>query len=237
VPPFATAPLDINVETLPPAYLGHSCRGVAKALIALNPAKDEYETTTAYKERTDALASKPLVGSTAITDYVAFLQTWVPITSKYDADSGTLTIDGYALPSMTMVKSRAATSIVVDMNIVSKSTYSASNAYGKQVEVTKTNIRGCALAFPEFGYGYRLQNYHASVQMTAEEARAVKGNIGALFVGKLTEPYWAEYSNYAKPTIDSPTEAYWSGDALVMKNIQVWLFDKVTGRIYQKTPL
>jgi hypothetical protein len=231
---YATTPFDVNSEALPNHYLGHSCSDIAKAVLSLNPMKDEYETTAAFQERIAKLATRPLIGSVMLGGYLAFLEEDPSVTSQYNADTETLWIGGHPSSGKIFVNSSPITSVLITSKVTSQSTYSASNAYGKIVDVKKSHLNSCALAFPQFGSPIKFSDYKTSVTMPPTEARNTKDNIGVLYIGRLSQPYWVKYSDYLKPTIDSPHEAYWSGDTLIMDDIQVWLFNKASGRILQK---
>lgn len=234
---YATAPIDPGAEALPASYAGHDCRAVATAVKRLNLAKDEYETTAAHEARTAAVVARPIAGTTTLADHVGFVQEYAGVIAKYDADSGALRLSGYAISSLTSTKPGFAQAVLVKTDLVSESTYSASNAYGKTVEVRKRTLYGCMLALPQLKYGSRLPDFDATIELPADEARKAKENIGVLYVGTLAAPYWAEYVDHSAPTIDSPSEAYWKGDTLILRNAERWIFDKATGRIYQKSKL
>lgn len=61
---YASAPFDTTVDSLPPKYMGHGCRTLAKKLASLGLKKNEFETTAAYRERL-ASARETLINSAA----------------------------------------------------------------------------------------------------------------------------------------------------------------------------
>lgn len=233
-PSYATQPFDVNGESLPPNYLGHNCRAVAKAILNLKPNKDEFETTVAFKERVANIAVKPILGSLTIGDYVAFLEEDSKITSQYDADNGNLWIGGHPTSGKIYVQAMPVTSVLIESKLIPQSTASTSNTSSSNSNVKKLSFDVCALGFPQFGSPIRFDDYKTSVSMSPDEARSTKENIGVLYVGKLSNPYWVKYSDYLKPTSLNPTEVYWSGDTLILQDIQVWLFNKTSGRVLQK---
>jgi hypothetical protein len=231
---YATQPLDVNTESLPANYLGHSCRSVAKSMASADPVKDEFETTAAFKERLAKVVTKPILGSVTISDYVAFLEEDSKITSQYDADSGILWIGGHPSSGKIYVQAMPITSVRIETKLIPQPASSASNAPGNSTNIKKISFDTCALGFPQFGSPIQFDDYKTSVSMSPDEARNTKDNIGVLFVGKLSHPYRVKYSDYLKPTSSNPVEVYWSGDTLILQDIQVWLFNKMSGRILQK---
>jgi hypothetical protein len=235
------APLDPGAENLPPRYLGHSCRGLASKLVSLKPQKGEFETTAAYNERIESLKNTPLAGSTSFGDVVGFVQgadVYSGIDQSYDADRGVLKVSDNWGVSTQMVKSQLVTSVRLDQKIKHTRTYTASNAYGKKVTVDSTTWDTCGVAFSNLTYYSSLSSgfkrLEESIEMPPDEARSAKGNIALVFVGKLSEPFWSEFHDYSKPTIENPTEMAWTGDSVVMELIQVWIFNRQTGKIYKK---
>lgn len=234
---YAAVPLDPSVDALPKGYAGHDCRTMSRALKALNPAKDEYETTAAYAERVAAFGAKPIAGSVTVADYVAFVPDYPLITTSYDADVGQFRISGSMGAIDGLVGSSLVLSVVTDSKVLTRSTYIAANAYGRKVEVRKTQLYACAVALPQLRQSYRSAAFDAIVSLSPDEAKVAKENVAILYVGKLAEPYWAKFFFNIEPKIDSPTETTWTGDALVIRDAEVWLFDKRTGRIYQKSKI
>lgn len=237
--PYSTAALDPLVEDLKPNYFGHDCRALAKKLRSLNPEKGEFETTAAYKDRLDSISGKVVVGSIKLGDVVGFVPStdMLPMFSEqYNADDQSLKLVDYIADGGGMAGGHLAATKKLEASLRSRRTYAASNAYGKGVDVTSSNYDTCALAFSNVDYMRSMSAYQLSTSFTLppDEARAAKGNITTLYVGNLERPYLKEFSDYLKPTIDTPREAAWVGDALVMKLVQVWFFNKQTGKVYKK---
>jgi hypothetical protein len=235
--PYASMGLDPSTETLPKYYLGHDCRAIAKKILSLKLKKSEFETTSAYNERLNVLNAERIAGATKLSDVVGFVPSGAlsTLSDKYDADRGILRVETYWGDSMQMLDSQLLTSAKLEYKITSKRSYEASNAYGKKVLVNSTSYDTCGIAFSNLQYGTStITKIDESIEMTPEEARAAKGNIAMMYVGNLSAPYWIEYHDYLKPTIDSPREAAWSGDAIVMKLVQIWLYNKDSGRVYKR---
>ncbi|MFL6672898.1 MAG: hypothetical protein ACJ8LG_06380 [Massilia sp.] len=238
VPAYAVGPLEPASDSLPSHYLGHDCRSFAKKIASLSAEKGEFETTAAYNERVAAMSNRAVVGETTLADTVGFVPASDAVsmlTDKYDADRGTLNVSTYWGGGMQMVGTDIVTSTKLTYRPKAHRSYQASNAYGKTVTVESTTYDTCGLAFSNVKYGsYVSSRISEEIIMSPEEARAAKGNIAIMYVGNLTSPFRVEFSDYLKPAIDSPREAAWGGDALVMNLSQIWLFNKETGKVYKK---
>jgi hypothetical protein len=239
--PYALAPLDPAVGVLPSGYLGHSCRSIAKAVSTIRPQKSEFETTSAYKARVDASGSARMVGTTSLSDAVGFVQStdvYTGVSEIYDADRGLLKVRAHWDGQTKMVNNELLRFVRLDEKIKSNRSYAASNAYGKKVEVDSSRWDVCAVAFSNLTYSSllisRTKNIDEPIEMSPDDARLAKGNLALMFVGNMSEPYLSEFHDYSKPTIDNPNEMASSGDLLIMKLVQVWIFNRKTGAIYKK---
>ena len=239
--PYSLAPLDPAVDALPPRYAGHSCRSLAKAVSTIKPQKSEFETTAAYKARVDALSSAPMVGTTTLNDVIGLVQApevYSGVHETYDADRGVLKLDAHWDGITQSVNNQLLRKVTLDQKLKSTRSYTASNAYGKKVDVDSSRWDACGVAFSNLTYYASLtsgrKNIQESIEMTPDEAKSAKGNLAIVFVGNMSEPYLWEFSDYSKPTIDHPTEMAWGGDLLVMKLVQVWIFNRQSGKIYKK---
>jgi hypothetical protein len=236
---YSSAPLDPSAAELSPSYLGNDCRGLAKTIASLSLQKGEFETTTAYRERIDAMGGRVIAGSIKLGDVVGFVPSDAVLSmlsEQYNADDQTLRIDDYIADGHQMVGGAFIANQKLETNRKFHRTYEASNAYGKTVAVDSSTWDTCAIAFVNVPHmsSPSANALSTTIQMTPDEARAARGNIAKIFVGNLAAPYRADFSDYLKPTIDSPREAAWSGDALVMQLVQVWFFNRQTGKVYKK---
>jgi len=241
---YTLAPLDPGVDALPPQYIGHSCRSFAKAVSKIKPQKSEFETTSAYRARVDAAGNAPIVGTTTLNDVVGFVQAsdvYAGVSETYDADRGVLNVRAHWDGQTKMVNNELLRFVRLNEKIKSNRSYVASNAYGKKVDVDSSQWNVCAVAFSNLTYSSLLRsgikNIDESIEMSADDARSAKGNLALIFVGNLNEPYLSEFHDYSKPTIDRPNEMAFSGDLLIMKLVQVWIFNRQTGAIYKKTDI
>jgi len=232
---FSSAPLDIAAEFLPPNYLGHDCRVFAKRLVGLNTLKGEFETTADYNDRIAPLADQPASASTKFGDIVGFVEERPSFYEKYDADTQTYNIRGGWGVVTQMIGSRLVSSVEIDSKLISTRKYTGENSYGRKTEVTAYRLNVCGLAFSNLGYlSPKKIDFYENLEINPGEAKEAKGNIGVLYVGRLSAPFRTDYSHYIKPTFTSPVEITSSGDALTMTLSAVWLFNKRTGRIYRK---
>ena len=240
-PTYATAPLDPSTENLPRLYAGHSCNVIARKISSFKPTKSEYETTADYKQRLSGMANAPLVGTTALGDLIGFVTTedvYSGITQNYNADLGILMIKKYSTNTSQLIAGQLLMSGLIEQKIKGSRNYLGSNAYGKKVSVSATHWSVCGIAFSNFTYQdiltSRSLEIDIAIELSPNDARLAKDNLAVMYVGQLSEPYLGQYTDYSKPTIDLPSEISMSGDAIVIKLAQLWLFNRQTGKVYQK---
>jgi len=231
IPNFSTAAFDPTVESLPARFPGHSCRAIAKALKASNPAKGEFETSDAYSKRLEGIKTTALFGGVAANDIFSFVRPVLSQDIKYEADSQTMYV--YYLLPINLASRRSAADLV-DVSLPKRTTYTGENAYGKKVSVEKAVYDVCALSLKNIEYEPRRTSANDGFKISPEEARLTKENLALLYVGKLAEPYYVQYGNISKPTIDAPTDVLWNGDSVVIEVLSVWAIDKSTGRVLKK---
>jgi len=233
--PYATTPVDTTLESLPPSYLGHSCRAFGRKLSGLETAKGEFEPTADYNDRMAPLLDAQVVGATKVGDVVGFLEDSPSFYEKYDADTQIFSISGSWGLINQMVGSELLSSVTTDSKLVSSRKYIAENGFGRKAQVTSYLSNVCGIAFTNLPYLSRKKiPFAEKFDLTPADAKETKGNIGVLYVGRLEAPFRTQYSHYIKPTMDNPVESASSGDALTMKLSAIWLFNKRTGRIYRK---
>jgi hypothetical protein len=237
---YAHEPFDPAGEVLPAGYRGHSCREITRILKLSNPQKDEFESSTAYKERVAHLESDVLYGSITGSSIVAFTSER-PVTSvTYNADTEGMQVTYFTSGSLsTRVGSNFVQSVLVESRITDSKEYVGENGYGKKVNVHQTSHSACAVAFSNVNTITRQVTLPHSFffKVPADYARTLKENIGVLYVGTIKAPFLAQYVNYIKPTIDNPTELIYSGDAVVIQLSKIVLYDITTGKMLSTTDL
>jgi hypothetical protein len=234
-PKYATAGLDTALEVLPQMYPGHGCKAIATTLMKKDPIKSEYETTDAYKSRLAEVAETPLFDSLRFGDTVGFVPLIPFLKKTYTADASWMELEVQMLITRileTPTRKESVYAEILTAEPVSKSTYSGSNIFGKEVTVTKSILDVCAVIFAN--RDLRYSPARARFSIPPEEARVVADRLRVLYVGKLAEPYYQPYASRSAPTIDSPTETIMSGPGVVITLNQIWIFDPVTGKVYSK---
>lgn len=230
------APFDVGSSEITPGFRGNSCPIVAAAVKRLSTKKDEFETSDAYGERLASLQTSELAAGLKVGDTMAFKRRDISNQLKYVADTGQMMVElsfGFLtyIPTARPIDAFVKTDII---NLSTKSTreYRGSNAFGASVLVRSTQYEACAVAFKNLPAKPGATAIFAD--MTPDEARASKGHLAVLYVGKLTAPLLADFDHYSGPTINSPSEVGWSGDALIFNLDQMILYDDQTGKIYKR---
>jgi len=213
-PHWATAPLDLNLEKLPPHYIGHSLAAL-NALLDKREAqltKDEFETTNAHQERVAALMRQPLQANFTEDACWAFAipvgkfeeyssqPEDEPIKVSYDADVNVLTVsvrlttqgekpDGFSLKQPT-----------------SPSTY----LFFTSATFERFSEFRQAKQIKDVRYGYppdRLLDFSFSVDVTP--ARAAKARLVVLFIGTLATPVRKSFSYGRRTGLNLHLEQIW----------------------------
>jgi hypothetical protein len=238
---FAQEPFDPGVDALPKNFRGHSCSAVAGKIKVLNPAKGPYETSSDYADRVTAIQGTALYGNTKVGSKFAFApQDSMPLRGKYDADAATMSLSLFLVESSRMmVGPNFVGTAIIERKILDRKSYVGSNSFGRKVQVASTHYTACALAFENLDTIHSPESVmrKISFELSPSDAKAVEANMALLFVGSIAPPFYQEFSGYSKPTIDSPYESYGGGDTLVMKLSEIWVFDRISGRVLAKSSI
>lgn len=229
-PPFVFSE---NLEVLPTDYQGNTLIEIANAanrkresqeIRVSPPTKDEFETSEQYARRLNEYrktqqslqSAKPFVDKYVLVLNYQF--------SDYDADNEILNIR----TAFTYVDNKSSANL---KSTTEMSSYTASNNYGATVTVTKTNM---------FSYGIEFGGYSADPLATAQikldipTAKSVKPNLRTLIIFELIPPFSKSESTEKTPTLYSPLETINSSIKFIAKPIEIWFFDKSTGKVLAK---
>lgn len=232
---YASESFDAMAETIPVNFKGHDCRVIASALKKLDLKKDEFESSAKYKDRIDSIQgvnfSKNLnLDSILIFKRKGLVNPW----TEYNADTEKLTVDLSVRRSSAFAIGSNPALMDWDSIEISEARprfYTASNSFGVSVRVEERRFKTCAIAFANKYYGARGGAKIEAGGISPEVARRAKNGVSVFYVGKLAAPYIGHISEPSPPTIDSPVDVNWEGDALVFKLQQVIVADPKTGEI------
>ena len=232
-------PFDVETSEIPPGFRGNSCPVIAASVKKLSTKKDEFETSDAYSERLVSLQNTELAAGLKVGDTMAFRRRDISNQLKYVADVGQMTVEFPRAFQTYIPKTRLASAFVrtdtIDSVMKSTREYRGSNAFGASAMVTSTQFEVCALAFKNLSANPGAAAPAIFADMTPEEARTSKGRMAVLYVGRLAAPFREDFTHYSGPTINSPSEAGWSGDALIFILEQMILYNDQTGKIYKRS--
>lgn len=237
---FSKEPFDTNVDSLPIAYRGHSCIEISKRLKSFKLEKDEFEATKAYAERVEHVKTEVLYGGLSGSSILSFSPDKPMLIPRYDADTETMNVRILSHGNRsTKVEGNFYASGLINSELSNSRNYMGENGYGKKVEIRSTAYEVCGITFINISSISRsvVIPSEFSFKISSDDARANKGAIGVLYIATLNSPFIARYGDYAKPTMDSPIEIVWSGDSIVTRLSQVWLFSTKTGQIFSKETL
>lgn len=231
-------PVDIEQDSLGKNYKGHSCVAVARSLKSLNPRKGEFETSSDFSVRMTPILNTVIYGKFTGASVLGFIPpNDTALHSSYNADTATMKFSIHAVgASLPHDDGFSTKSAIVHRVKTAQSSYIAANGYGNKVRVSKANFDVCAIAITKLSPLLRISSDPISGEfdMPVDEARSSKGNLSALYVGKLDLPFIQKYSEHLEPTIDNPYEYVYTGDAIGFRLDQIWIFNAKTGKIYHK---
>lgn len=162
-----------------------------------NKPKSEYETTEQYSARTERFWDQAVGGLRRL-----IIKSPVKVYTKYDADRGRLTLEwlltGYGdIQEMTLRSTRTPTG-----------SYSASNAFGVSVQVTKGTISQTKLVLDQKDLSD--ENYSQTpifkVPLTPDQARLFEIKPMFLIWADLKAPYLVTKHRRSGATIDNPND-------------------------------
>lgn len=173
------------------------------------PAKSEFETSTTFQDRAQAIYRSYLGG----TDKVVAAIPLPAYHLTYDADKATMQVVAYRRDydsrglSTSPFGDFAANVFSVDGQ---GGAYTASNAYGATVRVDKTTVTNAAIQFDLNGQYERnvgtLAEAKYTLQMQPDVARLFKNNGMMLVVGTARFPFVSREYVHSAPTISDPSD-------------------------------
>lgn len=231
---FDGNPFDSSLNNLPIAYKGHDCKSISSTLKKLKIEKDEFETTADFDSRIAAIQDKKLYSKISVGDLLAFKRGGnQDVSVKYSADDRILYIEAKPMIYGTVVNGKMLT--WDNINVSSKdSYYRGSNAYGATVNVRKTDLQTCSLAFSNVKRDLLGTIDVVLTDIPPELARRAKSGVSYFYIGKLEQPYIAKVYDSTPAKIDWPFETNWRGDALVFKLMHAWVVENKTGEVLGK---
>jgi hypothetical protein len=218
-------PFDRSIEVLKPGFASNDFMAIFNAR-QIKP-KGEYETTNQYVKRVAALAGE---------DFAFRLG---PPQMKYDADKGAFVVylreEPPYLSGVLEYPTRDKFSIIVGSKDVPQGHYIGSNAMGAKVRVAKDTET--TLAITVKGDSQALIRHPLLVPVEPSVARKVKAFLGFVCVGRLdtSDPEVTKtVVIHIDPGIDHPLERTLVYHYLASEKVEVWTYNKATGRVLQK---
>ncbi|PXX38523.1 hypothetical protein DFR42_11235 [Undibacterium pigrum] len=237
--PRALTALDDKLDALHPSYTGHLCAEIAADVKKLRLSKDEFESSSDYQSRIAQMNNPVLHGQLRLSDTLAFVHHIRPSDVNYDADKSQMT--GSFLfagdQQLSSDKTQLLRSKILEETNTGISKGQARTESGISVHVTRYAYRVCALNIANTRSWQRNKHDYRdkfSFNIPADEARLAKGRLKTLFVGRLVPQFIQNYDGVISPTVGSMSESTYTGSALVFQLEQIWIYNQVTGRIYQK---
>lgn len=228
-PKYASGVFDVAAP-LPPNYAGNSIEAVYGKLVMVAP-KGEFETTADYEKRRQSAAAGP---------YAFTLERTFP---EYNADTQTMTVHLFPQPAWVGVGGDSSVLSYWSKIIpVGSRQYVATNAFGATVNVQSTSEDIYAL-LPNVGP--LSAPYDITFKMSPEEAQKIKPNLATLMIVApekdqpapigVTSPWHGQNGFHSvEATFDSPQERITGYFLLRVQPLDVWVYDRATGKVLAK---
>lgn len=205
--------------------------------------RQKYEATLAEKMK--AIQPIPIIGNCQ---------------KKYDADRQSFevkallsSIKDYSLKSPNPEALRLRRLTLAQANL-QRDTYSAQNAYGANIEVSREISDNYVFAYPagtsyeptsalvqgnssssvRLPYRYLFNFMVLSAKMPPSEARENDKHIACMYVISLEQPYTFKFNERESPTRDMPFDITTNGFAIFGRLDQISVVNKSTGQIYDQ---
>lgn len=248
-------PFDIRVDKLTPGFAGHDIKAIYNDLMARKnmAVKGEFETTSEFEARLQRETEAPILGKLDRRDYLAFVLTNSSGETLYDADAKIMTIAVALSSGAENVYTKSDKMALTSQAETKSEEYEGSNAYGAKATVTRhlgINYNMAFSNYSPFGVSKYIDSgtrsrghteeffakdvFLLQIPMDVALAKEVKVQLNILAIVKLIEPYTYEGTFYDKPTISRPTEYLIQYHFLNTELIELWVFDRSTGRIFIK---
>lgn len=236
-------PFQMGKGGLPQNYLGHSPIDVLSALLDRSRPmeKGEFETTEAYRKRIQQVRQKPILGSTTISDLLAFsvIPDEETVRLLYNADTQTFSVSikpesspNYQGPSLNLFSdSRQVGSFI------------GRNAFNRSTRVTvrrNTSLRmACLNYFFEgmFLDSRFLEKCSVSVPIPLNVAKETKSRLRVLLIGNtipVSGVYARSFSEVIEATLQEPVQNRNFEYLFYFVIRDVWVFDFGTGEVFSR---
>jgi hypothetical protein len=233
---YERRPFDSTTESLPANFLGNDCRAIVRSLKKFDFKKDEFESSSNYRNRMESVSSSQLAGDLKVDSTFIFHRKGnLSPKISYDADKEKLSVDVGIRQSSAFAgaeKLKIYNWESVEVSEAKPRFYNASNAFGASVKVEERRFNTCALAFSNEGYGSTRSIWLESETVTPDVARRIKEKATVFYAGKLAAPYVGYIHEPSPATLSSPVDVKWEGDALVFQLQEVIIADARTGEIF-----
>lgn len=228
-------PFDVNVISLPRNYEGLDTAKLSYALLGRRSKefKDKYESTDEHRKRVALLDKAPIIGEISLQSTVA-LPVQILEKTRFDADLKKLVVEVDFDDSMGIsdtVKNTSALRGFASSAVRSKhTTYTGTNAFGVEVQVTRTEEDVYEVLFPKNGrHGVVFQ-----LPASKSDAPELEKSLRVIAVCRLRKPYMQLWGFETKPTIAKPEEDKYSYYYISAIISEFWLYDIRDGKIIQR---
>jgi TonB family protein len=243
---YLIKPLPLMVDTLGTNFNGHDIAAIVNDLqhSPLGLPKSEFETSKEYDQRIKILLTSKL------RQYV-FVLPRSDIQLNYDADQRQMNVTVRAAWLVGFDDSRLNTggtssdiyfwSAIEFRSILrSRTQYTGSNAFGVKATVTRATFDDFGIILDRTNSMFQETDSSGdreatlSIEMAANEAKAVKPFLRVALVCTLASPLVFETTDQTTPTISSPLQFRTTTHHVVVHPDELWVYDVRSGHIFGK---
>jgi hypothetical protein len=240
-PTFRNEPIDLASQSLISGFQGSDARLIFSRLEEQSKtrSKGEFETSASYSARLGSMGTAPLFGRLSISSPIGFVTghgRLGRVETEYDADAG----------AMHVTLRTIGDGITWSDSTLAHYFYVGQNGFGAKRRVEHYTQEFIALEISN-GDAVGLVEVpnrdvpsmtdsaiSITVPMDLRDARQVKGSLRMLLICRLVEPFIKNETGFVEATFNNPYEEKHINKGLIIKILEIWLFDQATGRVYSK---
>jgi TonB family protein len=207
---------------------------ISTALRKAPPVKSEFETNADFEERTRKFGEAVFSGR--FTDRkVAIIHPVSSFPLLWRGGNQTTEVTYSAETEVMSVRlhSWVMCGVPLKRTVTPKRSYTASNNFGRKVEVIVADEAETCLEL-DGGGDLKIDDLTLTFSIPKKEAPTVRKSLSLIVIGRLSPPYATSNSRRESPTMTNPVEIKKVTRSLVLKPDDVWVVDSSTGHVLAK---
>lgn len=214
---YITTPFELNLNSLPPNFLGHNASSVFSFLVPLavetQKGCERFEKSQACQDRLDRLYDKTLWKDLTARDLLAFS---ISIECDYSPDAEKFWCSSFLNSYMWSHKKTGGEN------------YTGQNAFGVKKIVKYEKFENIIIEVDKTKPDFTLKN------INPDEARKINSNLRLLVIGEVLQPFVKRKQVSYKPTLDEPNHTEGDNKFIIIEAKEIWIYDFETGKVFEK---